>query len=123
MDTIRSSHLHSENTNLLLSYVFCIQKIVVTRKVVPLYALVKKAVYIKMLGVNFDISNIVSSAMYLYLVTHLFLKSDHIRLCLATSVQTSPAQTYPSIRSESDQTIWSDLFMQGSDQDFLLGWN
>ena len=58
METIRLSRLHSENTNLLSKHVFCVRKNVVTRKVVPLSALVKKAVYIKMRGGNSDIISI-----------------------------------------------------------------
>ena len=58
MDTIRSSRLHSENTSLLSKYVFYIRKNVETRKVVPLSAVVKKAVYIKMRGGNSDIINV-----------------------------------------------------------------
>ena len=58
MDTIRSSCLHSENTNLLSKYVFYVQKGLMTRKVVPLSALVKKAVYIKLRGGNSDIVSV-----------------------------------------------------------------
>ena len=42
MGTICSSRLHSENINLLSKYVFYVQKNVVTQKLVPLSAVVKK---------------------------------------------------------------------------------
>lgn len=55
MDTIRSSRLHSENTALLSTFVSYIERNAMTQKVVPLSALVKKAVYIKVHGGNSDI--------------------------------------------------------------------
>jgi hypothetical protein len=58
MDTIRSSRLHSENTNLLSKYVFFIRKNIVTQKVVPLFTLAKKAVYIKIRSGNSDIISV-----------------------------------------------------------------
>ena len=58
MDTIRSSRLHSENTALLSNYVSYIERNAMTQKVVPLSALVKKAVYIKVRGGNSDIVSV-----------------------------------------------------------------
>ena len=72
MDTIRSSRLHSENTNLLSKYVFYVEKNVVTQKVVPLSALVNKAVYIKeiqILLVYFQIyMNTISDIIFVYIL-------------------------------------------------------